>query len=91
MRSGRLLPRTSDVHPLQEAIRKVAALAADVRMKGLGGVKRPPFPTKESLQYVSQRFADTKKSTTFKGFTKPSNLVKPGPTISQVAPTPPIN
>lgn len=80
MSTGRLITR--------EEFEKQAALGADLRIKGLGGVKRPPFPTEGTKNTAFGLLRNSQKPTQFKGMAKPSTLVKPGPSIQQVAPTP---
>lgn len=72
----------------QPAIRKVAAMAGDLRMKGLGGVKRPPFPTEDSKNYSSNLLKNSFKPGQFKTHTQPKHLVRPGPSIQQAATLP---
>jgi hypothetical protein len=72
----------------QLLIRKVASLAGDLRMKGLGGVKRPPFPTEDSKRFASNLIDRAKKPGDFSGYSKPKTLLKPGPSISSVATMP---
>lgn len=72
----------------QLGIRKVAAMAADLRMKGLGNVKRPPFPTEDSKRYASNMLKNSVKPGQFKTQTQPKHLVRPGPSIQQTATLP---
>jgi hypothetical protein len=72
----------------QLLIRKVASLAGDLRMNGLGGVKRPPFPTEDSKRFASTLIDRSKKPGEFTGYAKPKNLLKPGPALSSVATMP---
>ena len=65
---------------------KVAAMAADLRRTGIGGVKRPAFATEESKQYALNAFNTTKRPGEFKTQTEPKHLTRPGPTIQQIAP-----
>lgn len=69
-----------------ETMRKVAAMAADLRMKGLGGVKRPPFATEDSKQFAFNQLKNTKAPGYFTTQTQPRHLKKPGPSIKQIAP-----
>jgi hypothetical protein len=71
-----------------EAMRKVAAMAADLRMKGLGGVKRPPFATEDSKQFSFNQLKNSKAPGYFTTQTQPKHLRRPGPSIQQVATTP---
>ena len=72
----------------QLLIRKVAAMAGDLRMHGLGGVKRPPFPTEDSKRFANNLMDRSKKPGEFMGYTKPKTLIKPGPALSSVATMP---
>jgi hypothetical protein len=67
-------------------MRKVAAMAGDLRMKGLGNVKRPPFPTEDSKRFGFQQLQNSKAPGNFTTQTQPKHLRRPGPSISQVAP-----
>lgn len=71
-----------------ETMRKVAAMAADLRMKGLGGVKRPPFATEDSKQFAFNQLKNSKAPGNFTTQTQPKHLRRPGPSIQQVAATP---
>lgn len=72
----------------QLLIRKVASLAGDLRMNGLGGVKRPPFPTEDSKRFARNQFMRAQKPGAFAGYAKPKNLLKPGPSLTSVASIP---
>lgn len=72
----------------QYTIRKIATLAVDSRMNGMGGVKRPPFPTEESKRLSFGMLNNSKQVGQLDGTVKPSNLVKPGPSIKQIATVP---
>ena len=84
--------KTSSVEYLVPAkqllIRKVASLAGDLRMNGLGGVKRPPFPTEDSKRVARTQFTRAQKPGAFSGYAKPQNLLKPGPSLTSVASIP---
>jgi len=67
---------------------KIAGLGADLRMKGIGGVTRPPEPTEESKGTAFTALKNSQSVAKFTDIAKPKNLVKPGPSIQQVAPTP---
>jgi len=69
-------------------MRKVAALAGDLRRLGIGGVKRPPFPTQGSLAIPTQNLKKSQNLGKFWGSTKPKDLIKPGPSIAQVSTEP---
>lgn len=77
-----------DLLELQSTIRKVAAMAGDLRMNGDAGVKRPAFPTEESKSSANQALDASQKHGKFHGFTRPKDLTKPGPSIAQVSPLP---
>jgi len=86
-------PRTDVARALKKqgsasVIRKVAAMAADLRMKGLGGVKRPPFATEDSKQYAFNQLKNEKAPGNFTTQTQPKHLRRPGPSISQIAALP---
>lgn len=75
--------------PVAEApIRKVAAMAADLRRLGMAGVKRPAFPTEGSKSLANKAFSRASRTGSFVGQASPKNLVAPGPSISQIAPRP---
>lgn len=40
---------------------KMAAMGMDLRIKGIAGVRRPPFPTERSLEYSQQKFKKSRK------------------------------
>jgi hypothetical protein len=71
-----------------DTMRKIAAMAADLRMKGLGGVKRPPFATEDSKQFAFNQLKNSKSPGYFTTQTQQKHLKRPGPSIEQVAPTP---
>lgn len=86
-------PRSSVARELkkQEGIstmRKAAAMAADLRMKGLGDVKRPPFATEDSKRFASNQLRNSKAPGYFTTQTQPKHLRRPGPSIQQIATTP---
>lgn len=72
----------------QASIRKIAAMATDLRMTGIGGVKRPPFPTEDSKQQAFQQFQNSQKPGRFTTHTQAKHLRGPGASISQIAPLP---
>jgi len=73
----------------QYTIRKVAAMATDLRRRGLGGVPRPPFPTEDSKSYAEKQFNKAQKPGAFTtGMTQPKHLIKPGPSIGQLSSAP---
>lgn len=99
--ADRALKRWAQKHPRSRAarelkkqgsaIRKVAAMAAssaDLRMHGIGGVKRPPFSTEGSKKFSFQQLQNAKAPGHFTTHTQPKHLRRPGPSISQVAPLP---
>lgn len=65
---------------------KLGAMAGDLRMKGLGGVKRPPFPTEDSKRHAFGMLRNAQKPGIFTAKAEPKNLIKPGPSFSQLAP-----
>jgi len=67
---------------------KVAAMATDLRTKGIGGVKRPPMPTEDSKQKAFQNFENSTKPGKFLSSTQPRHLRAPGPSIKQVSALP---
>lgn len=84
-------PRSSMAKELKKqgsVMRKIAAMAADLRMKGLGGVKRPPFATEDSKRFSFQQLSNAKAPGNFTTQTQPKHLRRPGPSISQVASLP---
>jgi hypothetical protein len=60
-------------------------MAGDLRRLGLGGVKRPPFPTEDSKRQAFNMLRNSKQPGLFTAKTEAKNLMKPGPSISQVA------
>jgi len=66
-------------------MRKVAAMAADLRRKGIGGVPRPPFPTEDSKEYAVNKLHTSGEAGKFYNTVKARNLRAPGPAIQQVA------
>jgi hypothetical protein len=72
----------------QSTIRKVAAMAGDLRMKGLGDVKRPPFPTEDSKRLPNNLLKNSLKPGKFTTQTQPKHLIRPGPSITQTATLP---
>ena len=71
-----------------DELEKIAALGADLRMKGLGGVKRPPEPTELSKGNAFNSLKNSQNVGTFRNVAQPKNLVKPGPSIHQLSATP---
>lgn len=69
-------------------MRKIAAMAGDLRMKGLGGVPRPPFPTEGSKSLAFNKFRNASKPGAFQNVAKPKTLIKPGPSIKMVSAAP---
>lgn len=69
-------------------MRKVAAMAADLRRKGLGGVQRPPFATEDSKRFANNQLDNSKIPGYYTTHTRQKHLVKPGPSIKQVSATP---
>ena len=81
--------KVSSVQPGHQILmRKVAAMAGDLRMKGMAGVKRPAFPTEGSKSVANQSLDRAQKPGRFSGTVKPKDLTKPGPSIPQVSPLP---
>ena len=64
--------------------KKLAALGGDLRRKGIGGVKRPPFPTEDTKRHAFNMLRNAKQPGMFTAKTEAKNLMKPGPSISQV-------
>lgn len=84
-------PRTTEAKTLKKqgsasTMRKIAAMAADLRMKGLGGVKRPAFATEDSKQFAFNQLKNSKSPGYFTTQTQPKHLRRPGPSIQQIAP-----
>jgi len=69
-------------------MRKVAAMAADLRRSGIGGVKRPPFATEDSKQFSFNQLKNSKAPGYFTTQTQQKHLRRPGPSIQQIATTP---
>lgn len=69
-------------------MRKVAAMATDLRRTGIGGVKRPPFATEDSKRLAFKNLNASKKPGQFFGTTQARHLRAPGPSISQISPRP---
>lgn len=72
----------------KQILGKTAAMAADLRTRGIGGVVRPPMPTEDSKQESFRRLTNSQKPGMFLNTTKPRHLRAPGPSIPQVAPVP---
>lgn len=85
-------PRTAEARKLEKqgaaTMRKVAAMAADLRRSGIGGVKRPPFATEDSKQFAFNQLNNSKAPGYFTTQTQPKHLRRPGPSIQQIATTP---
>lgn len=76
------------IRALFDELTKIAGLGADLRMKGIGGVTRPPEPTEDSKNTAFSSLRNSQSVGAFHNVAKPKNLIKPGPTIQQVSPTP---
>ena len=87
---GHLLPPPDvdsyEVPLYQTAMRKVAAMAGDLRPRGIGGVKEPAFPTEDSKQIAFKDLSKTQRIGEVGGFATPGTLNRPGPKIPQIAP-----
>jgi len=64
-------------------LRKVAAMATDLRRKGLGGTERPPFATEDSKSVANQNLENSSKPGKFLSQSQPRHLRAPGPSIRQ--------
>lgn len=71
-----------------DELEKIGGLGADLRMKGLGGVRRPPEPTELSKSTAFSQLKNSQKVGKFQNVAKPTTLVKPGPSIHQLSATP---
>jgi len=69
---------------VKEGSVKEAALGGDLRRNGIGGVKRPPFPTEDSKRHSFSMLRNARQPGLFTAKTEAKNLMKPGPSISQV-------
>jgi hypothetical protein len=69
----------------QYEIRKVAALAGDLRRLGMGRVKQPPFPTEPSKALANKLLNRSQKPGSFGNVAKPGNLVRPGVPLQRQA------
>jgi len=67
---------------------KVAAMATDLREKGIGGVQRPPMVTEDSKQQAYNKLETASKPGEFLSATKARHLRAPGPSIKQVSTLP---
>lgn len=76
------------LHREKGEFKKIGAMAGDLRRKGLGGVNEPPFPTEDSKQVAEQQLVNAQKPASFATHTMPRHLVRPGPSINQVATLP---
>jgi hypothetical protein len=79
---------SSCVAALLDELSKIAALGTDLRMRGLGGVRRPPEPTEESKNNAFNQLKNSQNVGKFQNMAQPKNLVKPGPSIRQLSATP---
>jgi hypothetical protein len=68
--------------------KKTSAMAGDLRRNGIGGVKEPPFPTEDSKQRAEHQYNMSTKPGQFTNQTQPKHLVRPGPSIHQLATLP---
>lgn len=96
--TDRALKRWARKHPRSKAaiqlkkqgsallMRKVAAMAGDLRMKGLGDVKRPAFATEDSKKFSFNQLKNSKAPGYFTTHTQAKHLRRPGPSIQQVSP-----
>jgi hypothetical protein len=71
-----------------QAFLKVAAMAADLRKAGIGGVERPPLITEDSKEHAYNRLRQSAKPGEFLSATKPRHLKAPGPSIKQISALP---
>lgn len=69
-------------------MRKVAAMAADLRRTGIGGIKRPPFATEDSKRFANNQLDNSKVPGYYTTHTQQKHLRKPGPSIKQVSAVP---
>ena len=67
---------------------KTSAMAGDLRRNGIGGVPEPPFPTEDSKRKAFGQLSSSMKPATFGTQTQPKNLIRPGPSINQIATLP---
>ena len=65
---------------ISKEILKVGGFAADGRRTGIGGVKRPPMPTADSVSFATKKLNQSKR---VGAFSPPKQLVK-GPAINMV-------
>ena len=67
---------------------KVAAMAGDLRIKnpGMGHLTNPP--TEGSKGFAFKQLTNSAKPGKFLNKTEPKHLIKPGPSIKQIAPLP---
>ena len=86
--SGRLLPPGTvyEVPYHQLAMRKVAAMAGDLRKKGMGGVKRPAFPTEDSKLPAFGSLRKDQSVGQAGGTMTPGLMQKPGPSLHSIVP-----
>jgi len=73
--------------PLAPSFNKQSSIAMDQRQLGLGGVRRPPFPTVESIKPSVKELKTAQSVGQFNDRATQKTMKKPGPTIGQVAPT----
>ena len=85
---GRLLPpgTSYEVPYFQLSMRKVAAMAGDLRMKGMGGVKRPAFPTEDSKLSAFSTLKKDQGVSQAGGTSTVGLLKKPGPSLKSIVP-----
>lgn len=88
------LKRWASGHKRHEAAKEIlkqgamAASPGDLRRTGIGGVKRPPFPTEGSKQLAYQKIDNAQMPGKFTAATQPKHLRAPGPSIKHVSATP---
>jgi len=74
-------------NPVQDVMPKQAGIAGDLRRSGLGGVKRPPFPTDDSTKPQQLNIKRQNNVARFKERTSDKMLRPDGPSVAQLAPT----
>ena len=86
--NGRLLPPGTayEVPRFQISMRKVAAMAGDLRMKGMGGVARPAFPTEDSKLPAFDALKQDQRVGQAGGVSTVGLLQKPGPSLKSIVP-----
>jgi len=86
------IPRESNVAPEPSGmstsgdVTKMGAVGGDLRLNGLGGVKRPPFPTDDSVRRQSLNLSRQQNVGKFKERVSERMLSPDGPSITQSAP-----